>query len=95
MTTLCIGLNARTFIAEQNQLVAGLVGAISKALGLSTAFFTFADDFWIFAEVVNHSLIEYVQRSVPESVVPKFFAVTDDPTFHLIDLFESAVNHDS
>ena len=93
MTTLCIGLNARTVIAEQDQLVTGLVGAISKALGLSTAFFTFADDFWIFAEVVNHSLIENVQRSVPESIVPKFFAVTDNSAFYLIDLFETAVNH--
>ena len=60
MTTLCIGLNACTVVAEQDQLIAGFVCAISKALGLSTAFFTFADDFWIFTKIVNHPFIENI-----------------------------------
>jgi len=95
MAAICVGLDACALIAKQDQLVTRFVGAVSETLGLATAFFTFTDNFRILAEILNHSLVKDIQRSIPQPVVSVFFAVANNPTFDLVDLFKASVDHDS
>ena len=79
--------------AEEDQLSTGQVRAVVVlARGRATTFAD-TDQLRVVAELVMHSGVEEVQRTLPEAVVAERLAVAHDPACELIDLFESASNH--
>lgn len=83
-----------TRIAEQDQLMARSGIAIAELVGLIATLLAFANNFCLVREVMNHPIVEDIERSFPQRIIAKLFAIFHDATIDLIDLFKSIFNHD-
>ena len=81
-------------ITEQDELVARSGIAIAELVGLIATLLAFANNFCIVREVMNHPIVEDIERAFPQRIIAKLFAIFHDASIDLIDLFKSIFNHD-
>ncbi len=61
----------------------------------ATATIALTDVLGIGRELRDLAIVEYVERTLPETLVAECFAVPDDAAFDLVDLTESSAEHRS
>lgn len=79
--------------ADQDEVVAGFVGAVGIVAGGGLAVGAAADVDGLGGEFMIHAGVEDVEGALPEALVTVFLAVLGDAAVNLVDLLEAVIFH--
>ena len=91
---IVVGFVLEAGFADENEFVAGFEGAVFVVAGLATAVNAGADINGFVAEFYTHAIVEHVERTFPQAVVTKRFAVFHNTTVYLVHLLKPTIFHE-